>query len=172
MMLNIQKILIPVVLADTSRHVVHQAAWLARHFHAEIILLHVVPPLSYPAGALESGDEITARDLHAHIVQLAQRDLDQAMRPELDRGRLDVPPLIQAIHFTGDRAGLLYSGDVSSALTQLVHEDAAQAGAKLDTYEAVKAACFNRPDVRELMSFAISDDYFRLRAKLKLGLGV
>jgi nucleotide-binding universal stress UspA family protein len=62
----------------------HQAAWLARRFHAETILLHVVPPLSYPAGALESGDEITARDLHARIVQRAQMDLDRALPPEFD----------------------------------------------------------------------------------------
>ena len=33
---------------------------------------------------LESGHEITARDLHAHIVQRAQKDLDEALRPELD----------------------------------------------------------------------------------------
>ena len=83
-MLSIHKILVPVVFADTSRHIVHQAAWLARRFHAEIILLHVVTPLSYPAGLLESGHEITARDLHAHIVQRAQKDLDQALGPELD----------------------------------------------------------------------------------------
>jgi nucleotide-binding universal stress UspA family protein len=83
-MLNIQRILVPVVLADTARHVVHQAAWLARRLRAEIILLHVVTPLSYPAGLLESGHEITARDLHAHIVQRAQEDLDQALHPELD----------------------------------------------------------------------------------------
>ena len=83
-MLSIQKILVPVVFTDTSRHVSHQAAWLARRFHAEMILLHVVPPLSYPVGVLESGDEITARDLHAHIVQRAQKDLDQALQPELD----------------------------------------------------------------------------------------
>jgi nucleotide-binding universal stress UspA family protein len=83
-MLSIQKILLPVVLTDTSRHVIHQAAWLARRFHAEMILLHVVPPLSYPAGALESGHEITARDLHSHIVQRAEEDLDRALAPELD----------------------------------------------------------------------------------------
>src|SRR5271170_1368678 len=83
-MLSIQRILVPVVLADTSRHVVQQAAWLARLLRAEIILLHVVTPLSYPAGLLESGHEITARDLHAHIVQRAQEDLDQALEPELD----------------------------------------------------------------------------------------
>jgi nucleotide-binding universal stress UspA family protein len=83
-MLSIQKILVPVVFSDTSRHVVHQAAWLARRFHAEMILLHVVAPLNYPAGMLESGHEITARDLHAHIVQRAQKDLDQSLLSELD----------------------------------------------------------------------------------------
>ncbi len=57
---------------------------MARRFHAEIILLHLVPPLSYPAGVLESGYEITARDLHADIVQRAQKDLDQALLPEFD----------------------------------------------------------------------------------------
>jgi nucleotide-binding universal stress UspA family protein len=57
---------------------------LARRFQAEVILLHVVTPLSYPAGALESGHEITARDLRAPIVQRAQHDLDQALRPEFD----------------------------------------------------------------------------------------
>lgn len=83
-MLTVQKILVPVVFANTSRHVVQQAAWLARRFHAEMIPLHVVTPLSYPAGVLESGHEITARDLHAHIVQQAQKDLDETLRPELD----------------------------------------------------------------------------------------
>ena len=84
MILSIQRILVPVVLADTSRHVVSQAAWLARRLRAEIILLHVVTPLSYPAGVLESGHEITARDLHTQVVRRAQQDLEQALQPELD----------------------------------------------------------------------------------------
>jgi len=82
--LNIHRILVPVVFTETSRHILQQTAWLARRFHAEVILLHVVPPLSYLAGSLESGHEITARDLHAHIVQRAQQDLDQALLPEFD----------------------------------------------------------------------------------------
>ncbi len=49
-----------------------------------MILLHVVTPLNYPAGVLEGGHEITARDLHAHIVQRAQHDLDQALGRDLD----------------------------------------------------------------------------------------
>jgi nucleotide-binding universal stress UspA family protein len=83
-MLSFQKILVPIAFPDASSHVVQQAAWLARRFHAEIILLHVVTPLSYPAGLFESGHEITARDLHTHIVQQAQKDLDQALESELD----------------------------------------------------------------------------------------
>ena len=65
-MLTINKILLPVVFTDNSAHfrqLACQAAWLARRFHAEIILLHVVTPFSYPYGLLESGHEITARDL-------------------------------------------------------------------------------------------------------------
>jgi nucleotide-binding universal stress UspA family protein len=80
----VNKILLPVDFSNTSLRVVHQAAFLARHFHSEIILLHVVAPLSYPVGALESGHELAGRDLHAEIVKRAQRDLDQSLRLELE----------------------------------------------------------------------------------------
>jgi len=83
-MLSIRRILLPIVFTEPSRHIAQQAAWLARRFNAEIILLHVVTPFSYPGGWLEGGHEITARDLHAHIVQQAQKDLDQALLPEFD----------------------------------------------------------------------------------------
>jgi nucleotide-binding universal stress UspA family protein len=83
-MLSIRKILVPVVLTKTSRHVMCQAAWLARRFHAEIVLLHVLSPGSYPIGALESGDEITAPDWHAQPVRQSQEDLDRPLPPELD----------------------------------------------------------------------------------------
>jgi nucleotide-binding universal stress UspA family protein len=67
---------------NISVGVVHEAAFLARHFHSEIILLHVVTPMSYPAGMLEAGHEVTARDLHAEIVKQAQNNLDQSLRTE------------------------------------------------------------------------------------------
>lgn len=82
-MLSIRKILVPLVFTESSRHIMQQAAWLARRFQAEITLLHVVPTFSYLTGLLESGHEITAKDLHAHAVQQAQRELDQTL-PELD----------------------------------------------------------------------------------------
>jgi nucleotide-binding universal stress UspA family protein len=73
------KILLPIDFPISSLAVVPQAAFLARHFNAEIILLHVVTPLSYPAGILEGGHAITARDLHAEIVKRAQKDLDESL---------------------------------------------------------------------------------------------
>ncbi len=57
---------------------------MARHFNSEILLLRVVTPVSYPVGALERGHELTERDLHAKIIQHAQKDLDQALQSELD----------------------------------------------------------------------------------------
>lgn len=87
-MLTIHKILVPVALGETTaatpRHLWYQAAWLARRFQAEIILLHVVPPFSYPYGMFESGHEITARDLHAQAIQRAQNDLERMPLPEFD----------------------------------------------------------------------------------------
>ena len=82
--MDVNKILLPVDFPSPSAGMIHQAAFLARHFHSEIILLHVVPPLNYPAGTLESGHEITARDLHAAIIEQAQKELDESLRSEFD----------------------------------------------------------------------------------------
>ena len=82
--MDMNKILLPVDFPSPSPGMIRQAAFLARHFQSEIILLHVVPPLTYPAGMLESGYELTARDLHAEIIQRAQKELDQSLRSELD----------------------------------------------------------------------------------------
>ena len=84
-MLNIEKILLPVDFDRPSLRVVHQAAILARHFRSEIIVLHVVTPLSYSAGDLQ-GDYIPASrdDLLAELIRQAESRLEQCLRPELE----------------------------------------------------------------------------------------
>ena len=77
------KILLPVDFPNSELRVVRQAAFLARHFHSQIILLHVVTPQSYPVGILELGYELTG-NLHAEITKRAQTELDQSLRSELD----------------------------------------------------------------------------------------
>lgn len=79
-----KKILVPIDLPNTSLGAVHQAAYLARQFHSEVVLLHVVSPVNYPAGLLESGHEMTAKDLHAEVVRRSQKALQGLALPEFD----------------------------------------------------------------------------------------
>jgi nucleotide-binding universal stress UspA family protein len=84
-MIKINRILLPVDFQDTSKRVVHQATVLARHFNSEIVMLHVVTPLSYSAGMLE-GRHVPANlaDLLKELLRLAQRNLDEALKAELN----------------------------------------------------------------------------------------
>ena len=82
---KISKILLPVDLQDAPKRVVHQIAVLARHFNSEIIMLHVVTPLTYSAGMLE-GSYVPANvdDLYKELLRLARKHLDEALAPELN----------------------------------------------------------------------------------------
>jgi nucleotide-binding universal stress UspA family protein len=77
-MLTVTKILLPLDLEEPSLPPVHQAAALARHFHSEVLILHVVRPLSY-LGLHEIGH----RDLLTEEVKQAEAKLDSALLPEL-----------------------------------------------------------------------------------------
>jgi nucleotide-binding universal stress UspA family protein len=83
-MLNIKKILLPVYMPIASLDVIHQAATLARHFHSEIVMLHVVTAQSLAAGVPEDSREPPDWDLLAEIVKEAQKQQDQSLGPELD----------------------------------------------------------------------------------------
>ena len=82
-MLNIKKILLPVDFPNTSLRVIHQAAALAHHFHAEIVMLHVATALSHAAGVPEGGPELARWDMLAEITRAAEKNLDQSLEPEL-----------------------------------------------------------------------------------------
>ena len=94
---KVHKILVPVTFENAAEGAPHavaftpgslrtiqRAAWLARRFQAEIILLHVVTSVEYPYGLFESGHEITARDLETHVIQRANELLEHAPLPELE----------------------------------------------------------------------------------------
>lgn len=83
-MQNIKRIVLPVDFPNVSLPVVHQAATLARHFHAEIVMLHAVTAESYAAGAPASGSEPAKWDLLAMVLQEAQKQQDQTLAGKLD----------------------------------------------------------------------------------------
>ena len=74
-MLSVKKILLPMDLEETVLPVVvvRQAAALAHHFHSEILLLHVVRPLTYIAGGN------TARELIEQEVAFTQEKLKECL---------------------------------------------------------------------------------------------
>ncbi len=84
---------------------------------------------------------------------------------------LDLNATIEALAFSADRAGLLLSGDVAAAITILLREDLPIGTPRPESAEAISAAVGQRRDVRELITFSLGDDFFRLRQKLGMSLG-
>jgi hypothetical protein len=66
---------------------------------------------------------------------------------------------------TGNRAGLLLSGDLRTAARLVLKEDGATNGAAVSSDELRALAAKNEP-LRDLLRFAVSEDYFVLREKL------
>lgn len=83
-MLNIQRILLPVDFPNASLRVIHQAATLARHFHSEIVMLHVATAQRHAAGVSRDGPEFAGADMLAEIVREAEKSGDRSLRPELE----------------------------------------------------------------------------------------
>lgn len=78
-MFNFSKILLPVDLEWPSMAAVHQGAVLARHFHSEVLLLHVIPHFSY----LSIHSHHAQKDRQSDEIREAEAKLDSTILPEL-----------------------------------------------------------------------------------------
>ncbi len=79
--MNIRKILLPVDFPNPSLRVIHQAATLARHFHSEIVMLHVLSAQSQAAGVPV---DRAGWDMLAEMIRVAEKNHDESLRPELE----------------------------------------------------------------------------------------
>ena len=84
---------------------------------------------------------------------------------------LDVGSTLEALSLSADRAGLLLAGDVAAGLGMLAREELAPGAPRVETPEAIIQSVQSRRDLRELIGFALSDDFFRLRQRVGLSLG-
>ncbi len=91
----------------------------------------------------------------------AVQDLDLQATPELDR-------LVTGLNFSSDRAGLVLSGDLCGALTVALRDDVVTTPDRA-TMEP-NAAIRQRPRLEQLVSFALSDEYFQLREQAGVAL--
>jgi len=80
-MVQIRHILCPTDFSPTARHAGQYAADLARAFGAEVVLLHVIPEMSYPQRSL--GMATALPDLRAELHQRAKDELGK-QRQKLD----------------------------------------------------------------------------------------
>jgi nucleotide-binding universal stress UspA family protein len=83
-MLNIKRILLPVDIPIASLDVINQAGVLARHFKAEIIMLHVVTAQSHDAGVPKDKGAWASWDLLAEIMREAKNQGDSSIGPALE----------------------------------------------------------------------------------------
>lgn len=89
--------------------------------------------------------------------------------PEVVQAKaLDLAVWHQAATDSGNRAGMLLCGEVGVALPVLFREEPGAVGIKSESTDALLEAARRRRDFTELLGFALSDDHFRLRAKLRL----
>jgi tetratricopeptide (TPR) repeat protein len=82
-----------------------------------------------------------------------------------------IEPFVQGLLFSMDRAGLLVCADVAAGLALVLREEAGPTAPKTETTETISQALATRPDLKELMGFALSDDFFRLRQRVGVSLG-
>jgi nucleotide-binding universal stress UspA family protein len=80
---NIKRILLPVDFPETSLPVIHQAATLARHFQAEILMMHVATMMSHASGVPEPGSDLAGWDMLAEVIKNAQKNQDKSLDADL-----------------------------------------------------------------------------------------
>ncbi len=116
------------------------------------------------------GSDEHAKALRKAYSRKALKVLDPAAAAFRAKGEVDLVPLLEGLALSADRAGLLLAGDVAAGLNMLLRDDPNHSGLRPDSADPVLAAAKTRPDVRALLSFALSDEFFRLRQKLGLAL--
>jgi nucleotide-binding universal stress UspA family protein len=111
-MLPLSRILVPVDFSERSVAAIRYARNLACHFHAELILLHVLPPISYELSGFEFGG-VVMTDAFADRIAQARGELDAFLRDELAGQRvlrvvLEGDPAQKIVEYAhGEHVGLI-----------------------------------------------------------------
>jgi tetratricopeptide (TPR) repeat protein len=152
--------------------------------HDRTALLRRLPPgdladflgnavrIRHPAfDGLGRASEEQSRQLRRAFSRKALKALEEPADAATSSPRTAIELVVQGLTFSADRAGLLACADVSSGLGVLLREDGPAGQPRPETPEAIAAAVSQRPDVKELIGFALADDFFRLRQRIGVSLG-
>ena len=108
-MRSFSKILLPVDFSERSAGAARYAQALALHFHAELILLHVLTPPNYEFGKLEMAGPML-EELYRDRAGLASQELARFMTPD--------PPGLTVRR-------IVFQGDPARTIVNLAHDERA-----------------------------------------------
>jgi tetratricopeptide (TPR) repeat protein len=111
------------------------------------------------------------KQLRKALSRKALKALEEPSMALANLPKVDLESMVEGLSLSADRAGLLMCCDVSVALSLVLREDPNFAATKVDTAEPLLQAIKGRDDLKDLLAFAISDDFFRLRQRLGLSVG-
>ena len=77
--LQVRKILLPVEFHETSLHVIGVADAIARRFHSEVVLLHVIAPESYSPFDRPGNRPLSSGELLNQLFTYAEKDLHESL---------------------------------------------------------------------------------------------
>ena len=99
------------------------------------------------------------------------RLLEEPAASSLPLNKVVIEPIVQGLMFAADRAGLVVSADPTAGLNLILREEVPANQPRPESAEAIAHAVNARADLKELMTFAITDDFFRLRQRVGVSLG-
>ena len=125
----------------------------------------VVPGYGGPAAGTSRGPDDLSRRLAKALSRRARKALEDPARAlARERRPPDLEGWRTGAAASADRAGLVLCGDVPTALALLLREGTLADGAS--AVEAVRA----RPDALSLLAFAVSEEHFLLRQRLRVAI--
>ncbi len=108
------------------------------------------------------------KQLRRTFSRKALRRLEDASSPMLPITQIQLGPIAQGLSNAADRAGLVVCGDPTAGLNLVLREESLTQQSRPETAETIAQSIHARNELKELMVFAISDDYFRLRHRIGL----
>ncbi|MFZ5443233.1 MAG: tetratricopeptide repeat protein [Myxococcota bacterium] len=116
-------------------------------------------------------NEDQSKQLRRAYSRKSLRELEGPAQLVAGQPKVNLDPIVQGLMLAQDRAGLVVSADPTAGLGLILREEMPSNQPRPETAEAIAAAVQGRPDVRELMIFALTDDFFRLRQRVGVSLG-
>ncbi len=114
--------------------------------------------------------EDQSKQLRRAYSRRAIKALEEPAAAAAQLPRVQVEPFVQGLMFAADRAGLIVSADPLAGLSLMLREELPPGAPKPEGPEAITQAINARADLKDLLAFAVTDDFFRLRQRVGVSL--